>query len=202
MESPKPAGSFIPKKPITHSERPRRRRRGGYGFALLGWLIFIVTATIGGAVYYYHSDISTRVDDLVRTLDERRQAFALEELDELAAFDAKLQAVDSLIDDHVAFSNFLTYLEEKTVRSVGFTDYELSGNPGGSYTLSLSARARDYASFALQSEIFREHPSLSQFEYQDIGLDEESGDALFTIDMVIRPDMLEYTGDVVTDFAS
>lgn len=193
----KPAPSFIPKKPITHTERPKRRRGGGAGFALGAWVIFILTIAVGGAVYYYHNDVSRRVDGLIETLEERRRAFALEELDELVHFDTKLEAAKRVVQNHTAFSNFLTYLEEKTVRSVGFTDFSIEGIPGSSYRISLSAVARDYASFALQSEIFREHSALSQFEYSDIALVEDTTDAAFTIDMTISSEMITYDGDLL-----
>lgn len=195
MDQQKATSSFIPKKPITHTDRPRRKRRGGVGFALLGWLIFIATVSIGGAVFYYHSDVSDRVDGLVQTLEERRAAFAIEELDELVHFDKKLKAAKKVVGNHTTFSNFLTYLEEKTVRSVGFSSFSVEGEPGQSYTISLSAIARDYASFALQSEIFRENNSLSSFTYSDIALTEEEKDAQFTIEMMINPLMLKYQGD-------
>lgn len=192
--------SFIPKKPIAGSgdRRSRNRYKRPIGFALFGWGLFILAIALGGAAYYYRGQAQNRADSLFAQVKERRQVIESNDLKAFLRFDEKLSTSKRLVAEHVAFSNILAYLEEKTVRSVGFTDFALSGRPGGNYSLTLSAIARDYPSFALQSELFRENSSFSRFEYSDIGLN-DNRDSVFTIEMTIDNDALRYVGDPVVE---
>jgi len=186
--------SFIPKKPVNKLIRPKRVQKTSKGLAILGWVVFIIAIGLSGYVFYYHNQTARRVSRLLDTIESRQAELRSERIDEIIAFDQKLEVFKDMVNRHVAFSNFLTYLEDQTLRSVGFTGFELEGNPGSSYNITISAAAYDYASFALQSEIFRENPNLSNFIYSEIGISEEEGssDALFTTTMTVNRAMLQY----------
>jgi len=66
--------------------------------------------------------------------------------DDSLAFKDKSIQITSLLDDHIYFSNFFTWLERNTLSSVAYGDF--SGDLLGKY--SLSAKAKTYADVSWQ----------------------------------------------------
>lgn len=69
-------------------------------------------------------------------------------------FKNKISLVEQLIDQHIYWSDFFTWLEQNTLSSVRYLDF--SGDIGGDYTLA--AQTKNYRDISWQTKAFKDNP--------------------------------------------
>jgi Tfp pilus assembly protein PilN len=116
-------------------------------------ILLVVIGMVYGYMFYRQSQIQGKIEDVLDEIsvvereitgfqDIRAQAQALRE---------KVDSVNQLLDNHVYWSQFLSYLEKYTIEDVYYSN--LSGNTNGKITLT--ATARDLTALANQYTIFQ-----------------------------------------------
>lgn len=169
--------SFIPKK--TLSQRGKKKRHSSGLFFGVSVIIFILTLVTAGAVYSYSSFLDKRIASMGQSLERAKQAFEPSLIIELKRLNSRINSADSILGGHVALSKFLLLLEEITLKTVQFThfEYNISGNI---VQVSLSGKARNYSSVALQSDLFGQSKFMKNTIFSNLGLDED-GNVMFDV---------------------
>lgn len=160
---------------------------------IVGGGVFVIVLLIALGVFLYGQYLENANAEIERQISEEADQIDEEVLAELKAFDARLNSVEDLMDNHIASSHLLNLIGETTVTSIRFDSLEF--NTGGSYpTVSISGVSPDFRSVAAQVGILRANEEFIKTLISELSIeeDEQGGDVLFTIDAQIRPDVIEY----------
>ena len=110
---------------------------------------------------------------------------------ELKRLDTRLDTLDGLLKNHIAFSNFFSLLSNETLQSIRFTRFEYSYESVDGPVVRLAGRASGYSSVALQSDVFGKSKYFHNPIFSDMTLDNE-GNVIFNVSLIIDPVLLEY----------
>jgi hypothetical protein len=153
--------SFIPKQTLSTSSndvpRPSIVSRGTVGPSGLGMfislIIFLGTIGFAGGLFLYDSYLNSSIKAKKEQLEISRKAFQPELIRQLARLDNRITAATGLLEQHVAPSLFFELLQANTLQTVRFSSLSLvMGQNGGQF--SLTGEAKNFASVALQSDVF------------------------------------------------
>lgn len=180
--------SFIPK--------PGGARASTFSLSsIVGSGIFFVVLIIALGVFLYGQYIDNSNAELERKISEEADQIDEDELAELTAFDARLNSVQKLLDNHIAASRVLKLLGETTVTSIQFNALEF--NAGGSApSVRISGLSPDFRSVAAQVGILRANDEFVKTLISELSIEEEEvggGDIAFIIDAQMRSDVIRYT---------
>lgn len=189
---PKFQSSFIPKGPLatsgTVSAVSKVKKKGIVGF--LSFLVFI--CVVGGTLvlFGYNWYLNRSITKMSSDLQDARAALEPETITELSRLHARLLATDELLSKHVVLSPLFDFLENATLKSVRFTDFDYRISEKG-FTLTLKGQARGYSSVALQSEIFNKSKYLKNQIFSDLQLDDK-GNVVFTFNTEVDPTLVSF----------
>ena len=182
--------SFIPKQPLVENKAKKAPVSVSI-FAVAAWFIFIVVALASGGVFLYQQYLSKSIASKNAELTNRIQSFDLSSIDHFVQLDSRMQAANTLLANHLAVSTLLGLIADNTVQSVQFTDLKYAADDAGKLTLSLSGKAPNFASVALQSDTFSAKPYLQNQVFSNLGLDVDGG-VLFKFTASIDPSVIKY----------
>lgn len=145
--------SFIPKKNVTPVVEKKRRKNVNI-LSFIAFVIFLLSLLTSGGLYLYKVLIEKNIDEMSLSIDRVREAIEPNLVANLIEIDSRLNTSQNLLENHKIISPIFRLLEESTLKTVRFDDfkYTISENEGS--VLRLSGEARNYASLALQSDIF------------------------------------------------
>ena len=182
--------SFIPKKPVVESKNHNGPTTNI--FSMVAWFIFIVIIAACVGVYFYEQYLNSAVISKNAALQNITNNFDSSTISHFTSLDAKLKAASQILNNHLAFSALLSLVANNTITSVQFTSLKYQYDDGASKTLlSLSGRAPNFTSVALQSDLFN---SLAYFNNQDfsgVSLD-QTGAVIFNFSGLVNPSAFSY----------
>lgn len=159
--------SFIPKEPVTE-DIFKKKKIGILG--ILAVSLFVISIIISAALYVYKGVTKNDIQNLQLQLGESEKNIDKKTIDEMNQFSKKLGVARSIILKHQVISNFLDYLSSSTVSSVQFTDFSYSDIGGGVLSVTLSGKALNYASIALQENIFSQNKYFKSVQFSGLAL--------------------------------
>jgi len=179
--------SFIP--------RPGGARASTFSLSsIVGSGIFFIVLLIALGVFLYGQYIDNANAELERKISEEADQIDEDELAELVAFDARLNSVQKLLDNHIAASRVLKLLGETTVTSIQFSALEFATG-GSAPTVRISGLSPDFRSVAAQVGILRANDEFAKTLISELSIEEEEvggGDIAFIIDAQMRQDAVRY----------
>lgn len=103
---------------------------------------------------WYQGSIINKIDDIKKKIDETQSKIGAyeERKDEIVKFQAKLKAIDYLLENHIYCTNFLEVLEKYTLPNVYYKNLnsDIQGN------VSISALTDSFTSVAKQLIVFQQ----------------------------------------------
>lgn len=170
---PKFKTSFIPKQEIrTVGTRPT------YGFrysmlSIIGFVFLFVSMVLAVSVFFYQKTLVKDIENMNAELVATRNRFEPSLISEMLKLDKRLEMVKSLLNNHQATTLVFDLLEQKTLKSIRFTNLQYIANPLGSLSIDLKGEASNFSAVALQSDIFGSEPKLSSPVFSGLNLDEK-----------------------------
>lgn len=193
---PKFQSSFIPKGPIATTGTATKVSREA-GRSILGTLavfIFIlallVTVGVFGYEFYLKANISKMTDDLALA----RKSLEPETIKKIADLDGRIISTKDLLENHIVLSPLFDYLENSTLKSVRFTQFDYRTTEKG-LEITMRGQARGYGAVALQSEIFNKSPYFKNPIFADLDLDDK-GNVTFSFRTNLDPSIVSYKKEV------
>lgn len=180
--------SFIPKKNLNY--RPAIRR-GGSGFVLFAFLIFVISSALWGSLYVYKRSLNENAIRLKETIKKQKGALEESTINEVAVFADKISAVKKLLDNHKSFSNVLSFLQDFTMKDIRFNDLSYSFSESGGPSLTLSGVTKSYASLAVQIQAFEKNNQVKKVSVSGLSSDAKGG-VKFNLKIIIDPIMAAY----------
>lgn len=189
---PKFQSSFIPKGPLatTGTVTKTSRVSGRSVLGTLAVIIFtlVVLASLGvfGYEWYLKSSIKKMGEDLVGA----RTSLEPEVIEKISSLDERIVSTKRLLDSHIILTPLFEFLENSTVRTVRFTNFDYN-SVDGVLSLSMSGEARGYSALALQSEILNASPYLKDVVFADLSLNSQ-GMVNFSFKAKLDPSIISF----------
>ena len=143
--------SFIPKKPMVNE--PSRKVRVVNLFALLGTLIFLITAAGAAGIFFYGTYLEKSIASSKVTIDSEKSALDPELVKQIVRLDNRIKTARKLIDNHLATSHFFDQIAGVTLPSVRFKSFKFSFLGKDKVTVSMAGQATGFTAIALQSDV-------------------------------------------------
>ncbi|MBI5005126.1 MAG: hypothetical protein HZC03_00775 [Candidatus Lloydbacteria bacterium] len=186
--------SFIPKQAI--AKTPQQSVRGIGGVTALAIFLAIAAVLAYGGLFIYKSVLNNNIDSLAVSLDRARGAFETNLIVELQTVDARLSTGGMLLKQHSALSPLFSLLEENTVQTLRYKNFSLKTESDGAYSVTLRGEADDYASIALQSDIFSQNKYIKDYIFSNLTLNQD-GRISFDFSAKINAGLLSYGQTIV-----
>lgn len=149
--------SFIPKQPVTEEVK---HSGGGSILFLVGFLFLIAGAAAAVGVTIWGKSIEASIKKGEAQLKERRAAFNSSTIDTYTRLDARIDAAENLLKNHIGASALFSKLAENTLKTVRFNNFSYTNSGGDKIIITMSGEALDYESMALQAKWLTD-PSLN-----------------------------------------
>lgn len=153
--------------------------------------ILLITGAAAGGVYFYQQYLTSHLQAQQDDLEQAQEAFEPEVILELQRFSDRIVAARGLTSSHLATSELFATLNEHTLETVRFTDFQLRQTDSG-FELTLSGEAESYSSVALQSDVFGEVQEFRNPIFSDITVAAD-GRITFAVVTTIPQDAFLYT---------
>lgn len=196
MEGSNPKVSFIPKGSLVREESFLERRRPQSAIGLLSGVVFILSVSSFGGLYYYNNKLNIIIAEKTSEIDKTKQAFSnAPEVAEARVFRARTDLASKLLKSHRVVSPVFLFLSENTTESILYENFSFKSDSSGT-TIDLGGEAPNYASLAFQADVFKKKTDeLLEFKIDNVSLT-KFGNITFNITMVFNPDFLLYTKNV------
>jgi len=181
--------SFIPKNSVVM--RSENHEGGGF-FRTFSALIFVVALIITGSLFVYSKMLSKNVENLRSQIVTSRAAIDSKSIAGVLAFEKKLDSIQSILDNHIAFSEYFKMLEENTVSQVAWQDLRYNGLAGGNFVVEMSGRASSFSAIALQEESFLQDQNIKFVSFDNLKLDPKNGAITFSFRAEIGRDLIKF----------
>jgi hypothetical protein len=144
--------SFIPKKPVSSVSGTTIKKKGPELLTIIGLFIFFLSVLGAAGVYVWQYQIQNTIDNQIESLRKARAEFDEKTLAEATRLNERIKAVKSLLDNHVAPSNIFSLLEDTTLPTVSYNNFQYSTNEDDTIDISASGNAAGFESVVLQSD--------------------------------------------------
>jgi hypothetical protein len=188
--SPSIPTSFVPKQPVT----PGRKRSSGTNFLLLvSFIIIAVTVISAGSIFAYQQYLqgveNTKGSELVQAQNSVSQST----VDQFVTLRNRLTAADTVLNQHVALSQFFNVLDSLTLQNVSFSALSIAVADDRTATINLMGSAKDFNSLAAESTAFASNPHIKSAIFSNIMVAADTGYVTFTITATLDPALVTET---------
>lgn len=183
--------SFIPKSQLAKNKTNTTRVTFGI-FGIIGWFIFLVVILGSVGVYLYEEFYLVKTIEAKNLeLNEKVKNFPVDDIVAFEKLEARLQTANTLLSNHLAVSTLLNLIAENTIVSVQFTNMAYTYDDSGKLSLSLSGKAKNFESVALQSDTFSSKVYLQNQIFSGLALDQD-GWVSFKFSATVDQSALKY----------
>ena len=180
--------SFIPQKTF---EPAFYKRRGPGIIIVFSFLLFFISISVYGALFLYKNSLDKEIKVLTDSLERAKAALELPLINEVNRTSEQIAYSKKLLEQHVSFAPVLDFLEKNTLKDVRFKGLKYETAPNKNPTVFLDGSARNYATLALQGDIFEKDKNIKEVVFSGLGLGER-GMINFAVKLVLAPQMLIY----------
>lgn len=175
--------SFVPKQPVTAS---RRLRSGANLFLVVGFICLTLSLVGAGAAFGYEKYLEGVRDSKAAALATAEKSINVDMVEEFIRLRNRLIATETLLNQHVATSQFLDVLETRTLQTVRFSSLTFHVNEDRSAEIEMSGTARSFNALAAQSSSFAAEKRIRRAVFSNITVDKDGGVA-FRLTADIEP---------------
>jgi hypothetical protein len=192
MES-KFQSSFIPKggsaAPAANAaSAPNRGETTLLG--ILATAVFGISLLLAIGMFGYRFYLVQSIGKMEQDLQRAQADLSSGSITELVRLNDRIISTRILLEQHVAFTPFLAFLEQSTLRSVRFTELDYNATPGG-IELKLTGEAQGYSALALQADVFTKASGFKSPHFSDLRLN-DSGNVVFTFKTTVDPNLVSF----------
>jgi len=146
--------SFIPRGQMTTSFEANKKSSKVSLFLLVSIIIFIVSIVLAGGVYLLSEYKAKSIKDKIDSLERAKGSFEPALIEQLSNLDVRINSAQKVLDNHISISSFFKLLEQITLKTVRFNEFEFTQRGDGSFFVTMRGEADSYSSVALQSDMF------------------------------------------------
>lgn len=188
-----PQTSFIPKRTLdtqTHIERADTVNI----FTVLSTLVFFVILLATGGIFFWKQTLQTQVKEVETQLVKEKESFNEQGIVDLTKLDQRLSAGAQLLDSRLYTSKIFQLLNDNTIKTVRFGKFSIDQllTDKNKLKVTVSGQAKDYASVALQADIFSKlNEAILEYEFSNLTLD-QAGNVLFDMSAIVNKQAISF----------
>lgn len=204
--------SFIPKRTLDTQARIERADTVSI-FTVLSTIIFFLTIVAGGGIFFWQQSLKTQVQEVEATLVKESKSFSQDTIQDLTNLSNRLKSSEELLDSRLYASKIFELLNQNTIKTVRFSKFSVDPSMVDKTKLKMtvSGQAKDYASVALQSDVFSKLTNtVLEYEFSNLTLD-QSGNVLFDMSATLDkkavafdtvPEVVDYSESLSNQFGN
>ncbi|MDD3662812.1 MAG: hypothetical protein PHT84_03025 [Candidatus Pacebacteria bacterium] len=187
--------SFIPKKPITSTEAPKRKPVSLFRVLSFVLLLIMILSSVG--LFVYKSYLIKQKENLSVSLSKIKDSFEQETIKDLELFDKRTSVAKEVLDGHIILSPMFNLLGELTIPSIQYNKFEHKTNEKG-FFVQISGVARDYKSIALQADVFNGTKGryFKNVIFSNL-MKDKNNQVTFNLEFNVDPSLLSYENDIL-----
>lgn len=186
-----PETSFMPQQPLLRVEGGNRRSEPLNLALVVGIIVFFVTLSVAGAMYFYKAKLDKEVLAKGQLLADQEKKFSVDEITVYKNLQTSLATAKKLVDSHTIFSVILDTIETHAAENVGLTAFDYKKEESG-VKLSVSGQAPSYAAVYFQVQEWRKTPHVKKVDVTTLALDERTSVVGFGATIDIDSSYLDY----------
>lgn len=202
--------SFIPKRTLDTQARIERADTVSI-FTVLSTIIFFLAIVAGGGIFFWQQSLKTQVQEVEATLIKERESFSEDTIQDLTDLSNRLKSSEELLDNRLYSSKIFELLNQNTIKTVRFSKFSVDPSMVDKTKLKMtvSGQAKDYASVALQSDVFSKlSNTVLEYEFSNLTLD-QAGNVLFDMSATLDkkavafdtiPEVVDYSESLSNQF--
>ncbi len=159
--------------------------------SLIAWVIFIVVLLAAGASFFYQSYLSGAIASDQQSLNLTQGEFDTATINQIIRLDSRLNTAGTLLSGHSATSNVFAELQNITLQTVRFSNFNFSSGNQNILTLTMNGEANSFSDVALQSAAFNKTPYFKNLVVTGLTV-EQSGLVSFNMTMTVDPSLIVY----------
>jgi hypothetical protein len=179
MASPTIPTSFVPRQQFA-APPPRPKRSGENIFLIASIGIFALALLAAGGTFAYEKYLESSRDAKEASIASKQQGIDSSTVAEFVALSNRLSAAQTILDNHVAVSQFFDLLEGLTLQSVSITALTLHVADDRTATLSIAGNAKTFNALASESAAFAQQPLIKHAIFSGLNAGKD-GTVSFTV---------------------
>jgi hypothetical protein len=157
---------------------------------LLAVILLLLSIALAGGAFVYGKFTTLNIEKKAKALEDAKAAFNPELINELSRLSRKMSVADSLMNSHISVSDIFAALEESTLKSIKFDDFNYNYAPD-KIIISLRGKASGFSSIALQSDLFGKSKVIENPVFSNLNLDDK-GSVNFLFSAEVNPNAILY----------
>ncbi|MFA5838906.1 MAG: hypothetical protein WC849_03140 [Candidatus Paceibacterota bacterium] len=187
--------SFIPRGQMTTSFEANKKSSKVSLFLLVSIIIFIVSLVLAGGVYFLSEYKAKAIKDKIDSLERAKGSFEPALIEQLSNLDVRINSAQKVLDGHISVSSFFKLLEQTTLKTVRFNEFEFTQRGDGSFFVTMRGEADSYSSVALQSDMFAGNKYVQEPIFSGFKLNSK-GNVLFDFSAAIDKSLILYENNL------
>lgn len=156
---------------------------------IIGGTVAGIALVLAAAVFAYELYLKGDRDRKAENLAQAQRAVDLDTVEDFIRLRDRLNAVESLLDQHVELSGFFDILEEKTLQTVRFSSLNVTVANDRSAEIDMEGVARSFNALAAQSAAFASERRIKRAIFSDIAVN-DNGTVGFTLTATVDPRLI------------
>lgn len=161
------SSSFIPKKPVRGSSRPRPVKRV-YLISIVSSVLFVAALLASGGLFIYTISLEQELTSEQQRLNQQRETFSQSDLQRVLEFEARLQAANQLLNQQVYIPTLFRALEDTVLQSTVYRGLEYEKEGPNRINVTLETTNPTFDGVLFQREVFASNPTLQGVSITDV----------------------------------
>ncbi len=152
--SPSIPTSFVPKQPVTPAGNKRYSSSGTSVFLIIATVIFVLAIAVAIGTFAYDKYLQNESNVEAKLVLAKEEKTATTTLSDLILLQNRLTAAQTVINQHIALTQFFNLLGNITAKDVTFSSVSIAVAEDRTATLSLHGIAKNFNALENESLLF------------------------------------------------
>lgn len=162
--------SFIPKKPVRGSSRPRPIKRV-YLISVVASVLFVTSLLASGGLFVYTIALERDLAAEQQRLNEQRETFNQSDMERALEFEARLQAANQIFNQQVYLPTLLQALEETALQSTVYRGLSYEKSAMNDINITLDTTNPTFDGVLFQREVLTSNKTLQGVSFTDVSFE-------------------------------
>ena len=181
----------LPQQVVEQLSREEAPRTPGWSFGVMlfsGSILLIVLVIYAGLRFGYEPYLTGQMNALQSKVNNLGQSISPAEEANLVTFYSEIGNLESLVKNHVIFSNFLTWIEQNTEANVYYNTMSFSSED----QVTLNGYAKTAGDIPEQIAVFESSPDVASVVLSNVSYSAASNNWVFNVVLTMNPDLFQW----------
>lgn len=162
---------------------------------IVGGIVAIISIVLAAGVFGYEMYLKNARDQKSAQLAAAQKEVNIDTVEGFIRLKNRLNTVETLLNQHVALSEFFDTLESRTLQTVRFSGLSVAVEDDRSAEIKMEGVARSFNALAAQSSAIAAEKRIKRAIFSDISVN-ENGTVAFSLTATVDPRLIT-SGDVL-----